>query len=506
MEALDSLKIWVNSLTAGEKRHIKLLGKAKAGGSGSQQLALWDWLNHAADDESPPVDAPYMGNLPTVIARLKDLILDGLRLLHQHHDVDAELRTAIENVALLIAKKLHLPALRLLKRAKQMGLATSRYLQVLNLLELEYKLIVQADAPTFEVQLSALRAEEKQIMELLQRLRDLQLRHERLLRLVRHIALPRDPHTAPEILALTTDERLEQLSRNGPYIERALAVNLLGIRLCVDRKTTEAVMLYAQMLHDWRDHADWQVDQASLLLTICKYFQSACFYSKLGWENARWYLQLVPDFKALAPDVARDYQRMLYHNRLTPALNTANFDSVRALIPEIDAWLLREESHLTEAQTLPFLHNFAVATFILGDYKPSNRFVQRILQMPNRKIRSDIREFALVLQAILQYEMGNFSLNEYLTRAGKRHFHKQSHKLAFEYAVFKYLDIVMHEESVEALAELQQDLDALASLLPETVPLLGLMEVRLWVESKQSRQPLAIVFKRIVQENLEAMG
>jgi hypothetical protein len=365
---------------------------------------------------------------------------------------------------------------------------------------------VQADAPSFEEQLSSLRAEEQTIMERQHRLRDLQLRHERLLRLVRHIALPRDPHTAPEILALTTDPALEQLAQSGPYVERALAVNLRGIRLCVDRQTTEAVMLYAQMLHDWRKHPEWQVDQASLLLTICKYFQSACFYSKLGWENARSYLQLVPDFKALAPDVARDYQRMLYHNRLTPALNTAKFDSVRALIPEIDAWLVQEEAHLTEAQKLPFLHNFAVATFIMGDHLQSNRYVQRILQMPNRKIRTDIREFALVLQAILHYELGNFSLNEYLTRAGKRHFHKQSHKLAFEYAVFKYLDIVMREESPEALEALQQALHEIAGLLPETVPLLGLMEVRLWVESKQSKQPLAAVFTRIVHENLEAMG
>jgi hypothetical protein len=230
----------------------------------------------------------------------------------------------------------------------------------------------------------------------------------------------------------------------------------------------------------------------------------------LSWDDASNYLQLVPDFKALAPHVARDYQRMLHHNRLTPALNTANFDSVQALIPEIDAWLAQEKEHLTEAQVLPFLHNFAVAYFLLGQYQTSNRYLQRILQMPKRKTRTDIRDFALVLQTILQYEMGNFSLNEYLTRAGKRHFQKQAGALAFEYSVFKFLDIAMRGNPGDAfaqeLATLQLELDQLAEQVPDTVPLLGLTEVRLWVQSKQTQKPLKDIFQEAVRQNLEAMG
>jgi hypothetical protein len=308
---------------------------------------------------------------------------------------------------------------------------------------------------------------------------------------------------------LVTSDLLAPAIQQGRYLERALAVNILGIKLCIDHKPMEAIELYAKMLHDWQANPAWLVDQASLLLTICIYFQTACFNSELGWDNARWYLQLVPDFKILAPQTARDYQRLLYHNRLTPALNTANFDSVQALIPEIDQWLLQEEPHLTEAQILPFLHNFAIATFLMGDHQRANRFLQRILQLPNRKIRTDIRDFALVLQAILQYEMGNFSLNEYLTRAGKRRFNKQRHSLAFEYAVFKYLESAMRmkagESLLPALIALQQELDQLGAPNAEGLSILGLMEIRLWAQAKRKGLPIKTVFCNMIAEMQEGL-
>lgn len=508
MDALEELKILIQRLSMAEKRYVRLLGNARAGGSGSQVLDLLDWLYAGEHKQEPIAAQPFAGNLPTLVARLKQLILNALTMLGTPGDIDAELCGNQAHIAALQAKELHAPALRLLKRAKRRALQTSRYLAALALLAQEQRSLRAIGAGT--AQWAAFYAEEDAVHARYLALRDLQQRHNRLLTLVRHVALHRNAATADEVDALTQGTHLAEAALHGSYLEQALAVNILCIRHCLDRNPQAAIERYAILLRDWQAHPAWLLDQASLLATVCNYFQSACFYSDLGWEAVRGYLRLVPDFEALAPQAARDYQRMLHHGRFTPALNTANFESVKALIPEIDAWLAANGPHLTEAQVLPFLHNFAVATFILEEHWRANHYVQRILQLPNRKVRTDIREFALVLQAILQYEMGNVDLNEYLTRAGKRHFSKAANPKAFEYAVFDFLTQAMRstreEQVAAALDTLQAALDQLAGQVSAAVPLLGLTEVRLWVSAKQRKVPLRVVFQEAVQEVLAAMG
>jgi hypothetical protein len=106
MEAPDELRKRVEILTISEKRFITLLGKAKSGAKPSQHLTLFAWLNQADQSSATPEDASFLHNLPTVSLRLKELILDGLRLLHKEDNTDALLRTTIDEIAILLEKKL----------------------------------------------------------------------------------------------------------------------------------------------------------------------------------------------------------------------------------------------------------------------------------------------------------------------------------------------------------------------------------------------------------------
>src|ERR1044072_2091527 len=99
METLEELKKWVDSLSTAEKRFVTLIGKARAGSSLSQQLKLFDWLNRARENELDSPPAEFLKNLPTVSMRLKDLMLDGLRLLHKEDNTEAMLRTTLDEIA-----------------------------------------------------------------------------------------------------------------------------------------------------------------------------------------------------------------------------------------------------------------------------------------------------------------------------------------------------------------------------------------------------------------------
>jgi hypothetical protein len=180
------------------------------------------------------------------------------------------------------------------------------------------------------------------------------------------------------------------------------------------------------------------------------------------------------------------------------------------LLPVIDAWLKREEAYIPVVQRIALCNNFAVAEFLSGNFSAANRYVVRILNMPDKKAREDIRDFARVLQAVLQYEMGNAGLNEYLTRSGKRHFSKQGYKLQYEQVVFRYIETAMEATSEKALKPVTSTfvntLETMAASQPQGVPLLGLMEMCLWARSRDTGQPLKNVFLETVKENLKQMN
>ncbi|MGL4596793.1 MAG: hypothetical protein ACRCYO_04660 [Bacteroidia bacterium] len=497
MEALEELKKWVDSLTVAEKRYIKLVGKARAGAA-SQQLELFDLLNKPDFKNELPPKSKLRTNLPTIANRLKELMLDCLRILHKEDRVDTILGALMDEVAILFEKKLFRATARHLKRAKKLTLETCRYAAVLQCIHWERRLVQVLAQGDGIASLQELRDEEILFLKKQNELLDIQFRHDWMVSRMRQFSFRQETQVSKEIVKISSGELIQRLFESGGYLEQMYAANIIGLRLLYERKALDALLHYKAFFKHWQNHAAWQLDQAHLLLLASKFYQTACFYAPISWEEVQSYLLVLNQFNGLSEDAQRDFQRLLYHNQFTLALNMGHFDSVQKLILEIDAWIYRERKFLTEAFVLPFLCNFAIAEFLCGNHESANRFVVRILNLPNRKIRIDIREFALVLQAILQYELGNGRLNEYLVRSGKRHFSKNTYILEFESAVFYYLDLTLREHKPKVLktarVKLLQELDQLAEQTQDAVSFLGLNEVRLWAQAKQQGVLLRDVF------------
>ena len=276
MEVSEELIKWVNSLSMGEKRFIRLLGTARARAPESQRLDLLDWLEGTAIGASIPVNASFSKNLPLVSDRLKDLILDGLHLLHKNSSVDAQLRNALDETALLFDKGLFEAATRTLKRAKKLAAATSRYAIGIQLLEFERKIAVSKRPSTLALQLNEIRAEEQGLMTQLASLQELHGLHELARIHEREIARARNTELTKQVADLASRPIVAQSLQSGQYLERALGTNILGIHELFQRQTSEALSLYKTILEEWEFQPKWQVDQLPLLLSICNHFQFSC--------------------------------------------------------------------------------------------------------------------------------------------------------------------------------------------------------------------------------------
>jgi hypothetical protein len=493
----DELLQWIRVLTPSEKRFVSLIGKARAG-SGSQLLELFDWLNKAEEGAPVPRNASFRSNLPTLAVRLRELILDCLRVLHKEGDTNAVLRTSLDEAAILRSKKQWTAAARLLRKTKKLAYETSRYTYVLQCIEEELRHTETLQPDTRSAAFAELRKEEESVIKKHQALRELRFRHDSILALAQQFPFSRNDGITAQVRALADAPVIVEQLASEAYLENALAVNTLGICGIFLRNPESVIERYRALLDKWKNKKAWQEDQADLLLTICKYYQSACFYSTVSPGLVHSELHALKGFEGLPPDKLRVFHETIFHHGFILSLNSGNLDMAIAMISEIDSWLVKEEKHLSEAQVLPFFCNFMVAEFLAGHFAETNKYLNRILQLPNRNVRVDIREFALVLQPIVQYELDNSGLNEYLTRSRKRHFSKKQVTHAFEIAVIRHIELLMRagskKEKKKALHDFIAALEQINDYQPRSVPLLGLNEIMMWAVSRKNDVPLPAVF------------
>jgi hypothetical protein len=434
LETLEELKKWMATLSMAEKRFVKLLGKARAGTAESQQLELFDWLNLRDNRKRSLASAKFMHNLPTVANRLKDLILDSLRLLYKENGIDAQLRTTLDELAILMERRLYHIVGRQVRRCKAEALGHCRYTLALQCIEYELRLVEAMQSSDAIAQLAKLHAEELDITQKVMDLQRVRQLHDYLVARTKQ-SFPRDPETLCELRALGKNKRLIQLSLEGAYLEQALAVNVLGMKDLCEGEPRLALERYERLLDRWSTQPAWQLDQSKLLLLICSQYQIASFTTAINTAQTAHYLSKLPDFKVLAPAFKLDFERTLYRNQLALSLNKGDFGTVNALVAEIDGWLLQNAADLTGPRVLVFLHNLAIAEFLQGRSAAANRFAHRILNFEDRKAKTDLRHFAQLLQPILQQDLGDQALADYQIRAAKRFFQKQAETKEFELAV-----------------------------------------------------------------------
>lgn len=509
MDAVEEMKKWVGSLSIAEKRFVKLLGKARAGSNESQMLTYFDWLNQAEADETLPNEAKFTNNLATVSNRLKDLILDALRLLGKEANVDALLRTTLDEIAILQQKDLKISLARQLRRAKKVALEHSRYNFALQCLKIEQQIAANAGGNASEGTLQEIRAEEMEILQKQSDLLELEYLHARMQASAARVLVPRGATDEENLKSFAANPVVQRYAEDGNYLEHAIAVNILGIVHLLEGKPLESLASYEKLLVAWQSNPEWKVNQSSLLFFICHCFQSICLFSPLPLEEVRRILRLMPDFDGLQTDVARDFQRMLHHHQFMLAFNTGQLDHLPTIIADIEGWIAQNQEFLTEARILPFLHNILIAQFITGELVHAKRTAARIQQLPNRKVRADIREFAMLLQAVLHFELGDLENLEYHLRSCKRHFQKSARKIDFELETIHYLEKALSAQNPraqqKAAAQFIAALEGLASATIDAMPVLGLMEIRLWAKAKHAQRSLKAVFLEAVEQNLQEM-
>ena len=112
-------------------------------------------------------------------------------------------------------------------------------------------------------------------------------------------------------------------------------------------------------------------------------------------------------------------------------------------------------------------------------------------------LRIDLQCYARLLHLIAHYELGNYSLIEYLTKSVYRFMSKMKRLTVIEEAMFKFLRNsfqVSRTELKVLFAELLETLKQYEKTRFETRTF-AYLDVISWLESKVDRKPMALIIK-----------
>ena len=211
-------------------------------------------------------------------------------------------------------------------------------------------------------------------------------------------------------------------------------------------------------------------------------------FGTLNEEELSAYLVDLPDASFFSKEFSVEFQRIHLGHTLTYSMNMGDISTVNHVTPQITRWIEDHHRVIPARTQLAFLHNLAVAHFMMGQFEAAYQMQQRIFHHPARKVSRDIHEFAQLLQIILNFEQNRHDLNENWVRNAAIFVKKNTRQWKFEEAVIDFIKTASKSPATSLLKTERERLSlTLGTLLHDTsdgIPLLGLSEVSIWINSK----------------------
>ena len=477
-----------------------------AGRTHGNLLLLFDLLAKMTDWDADSIRKleSIPGNPSLQKGRLMDLILRSLRLLYEKESQTSVFSLLFEEAKQLSSRKLFAPARKRLKKARKICIQLELETQLLNLVTLEQEIFVQSPHEPAKLFYDRLEKEERECLESLQNFRTLHRLHERMRDLARktnRIKTEAERNAFEEIIQ-------SPIMHKGPFVSfKAYAIHqkIIAIYHSVCEEHEEAWTIYHTLLGKWNDNQDKIPHYADLYLGTLNNYLNSCMLSP---DHRQYFLQAIETVRTLSDlpaHIQLKFQRVTFSQELAFRVNWGSFDEGTSFFQELETWLTQQEKALSAAYLLVFYYNIASYFFAYGENRTAYHWLLKILHFPKTEARHDIRDFARIFQTILQFELGNMDLQEYLLRSAYRYFRRNESLFEFEEAIISFLKTAQKsinlrsEDTLQAYSQLLEKLTHIQHSPHGSKPM-GLELLIYWVESKIAGVDMRIYFEKKVNE------
>ncbi|MCB9232167.1 MAG: hypothetical protein H6581_10915 [Bacteroidia bacterium] len=508
MEQGKELFFLIKSLKKSEKRYFKRFSEFGSGKKTTQSTQLFDLIEKMDSWNESQLEASLPAGmlpnqLPVLQTRLFELILRTLRMTQDPEDIDRQLRLLLADIEILLEREIYPAAEKKLRKAILLAQKFGRKEILLELYRQEYNLFLTSNQPgTDQKALNQLPERIKTAQSLLELTRAEAYEATSKLRLrnkSRKEALLFDPMLEEfQAESLLIQVSSEPEFRTWSFILRGLALekyNQGDLRKAFDS--------FSKLLEAWESRPEWIGQHAEDFFSILNNYLGFAIW--LGEEKL--FMEKIRSLDGLSMKKANqqtEVEFILLTKELSFSINFRGFEEGMKAVEKAGFWL-DQQNTLAVAHDLSISYNCISFLFMHGEFRLAHRWLLRILNAPGKSERKDIREFARVFQILLQFELGNPDLQEYLLRSSQRYFQRNDQYSDLERLLitfFKNQEKTMPGsfEEMEALRGLQKGLVDLRAQ-NKGLPLLGENELSYWIESKLRGMKIRDYFEELKKQN-----
>jgi len=501
----DYLFKLIKSLTKSEKRNFKLYVNRINSGENTKFITLFDLIDKQAEyDENKILQkATFIKKtqLPNIKAHLYKNLLVSLRLNYLSTDIDISLRQQLDYAKILYNKALYRQSLNLLERTKQ--LAWEKYIPHLYFQAVEFEKLIESQYVTHSIETKAeeLTSESENITQRLSYSSAYSNLAIRLYGLFLKKGYVKNSFDKNELVKFYT-ENLPQTNRLPQGFYEKLNYAHAHVWFYFIQQDFIFVYRHAfQWVNSFHNKPEMIYLQTDLYIKgLGNLLESLFFLS--NYERFTKYLNLLENLKndttlpATVNNKVLIFQ-YLYDSKINSHFMDGSFDEGVKLVPVIEKYLSEYELFIDDHRVFIFYYKIATLYFGNNDLKNTIKYLNKIINMKDVDIRSDIHCFARILNLIAHYELGNMELMEYLVKSVYRFLlrNQNLHQTMSEVLLFlKRLPAMLPQNLKIELAALRERLLPLRNHRYEKRTFLYL-DIISWIESKLSNKTIQQIIK-----------
>ncbi|MEM7105046.1 MAG: hypothetical protein AAF502_18060 [Bacteroidota bacterium] len=485
MAAKNDLHALIHSLSKNERKNFRQFCNFQSGEK--SYLKVFEALSSIETFDKLKLEEKLDGKvnlkaLPEIQNYLYNLILNSLRQSNEKKSVDLRLIRYLTNVIILEKRGMHTHSLKVIRQGLKFAQRVHNYTFILEFLKRKSFILLAQGKKNLVQEIESLYNLCQTVIHEIEAEFDFRyLKHRTLVtyRKSKRNAVVREPEILEQIKC---NERVGRGGRYMSFYSKYLDHDSQALIALIEGKLELANLHYKKILEVWDNHPDMkEFYQKEYIIRVSNYL-SNCLEIK-EFEDFEQQIQKIEQLKTRDIIQEAEVFQNVYYLRMLFFLNTGAFSKALSIVPEIQKGLENYGNNVTLSRRATFLHNIMVLFFMEKNFDKCLDWISMIFD--NRTgIRTDIYEFARVLELIVHYELGH---HEYVDNQinNLRRFVKQAERVnAVEKTTILYLQKRLSLTDKNELQTQQSVfLEKFQSMRVEIPKPLGIDELCSWVES-----------------------
>lgn len=493
MKPSSNLFDLIKSLSKSEKRFFKLSASLQSGDK--NYMRLFDEIEEQEVYDEEEIKKTFAGetfikHLPSEKSHLYKLILKSLRGFHADSSISSILKQEIKNIEILYNKALFKECRKFLKRAKAKAKEFEKFYYWFELISWEKRLIEEEyEQGIFSFNLEQLIEEELEVIAKLRNLAEYQMIFSQINAIFRT-----GLHNKPKEELATVEEISNHYlikGKNTALSSRAATIcyYIQGICNATQRNYSVALLKFTRTLEILDNNPKIKKDLAKRYVSTLKNL-IFCNIDAKNLVEAQRLIDLLKDLSGKPGFNSLDVKLKIF----TFSCNTqtivhdhlGQFQKAKLTINEMEEGLKAYKHQINKEQKVLFYYNIAYVYFGLGEFKSALKWINKVVNDNERKLRQDIYTYGEILNLLIHFELDNIDLLEYISKTTKNQFQKAKMKKGIESEFVKFILTLSKKNKDEKSKLYQRFYERLEDEFNNSKDLVMLdyIDIKSWINAK----------------------